>query len=492
MSSLYMTSIIRACQDPGLFQPWFKRVETWRNWRVFLRALFGLPFAKGDRVIFEKCTGRTRIPKKPFTEAWLVVGRRGGKSFILALIAVFLAFFRDWRPYLQPGEKGTIVIIAADRKQARVIFRFIDGLIMNIPLLKKDVYLPTSADAINLKNDIVIEIHTASFRSVRGYVIVAALLDEIAFWRDEKSANPDTEVLDALRPGMATVPGSMLICASSPYSKRGVLHDVFAEYFGKETRDVLVWKASTKMMNPTISDKVIDRAYERDPVVASAEYGGEFRTDVEAFMTREVVNAATSFGTYERPYIKGIRYFGFVDPSGGSQDSFTLAIAHAENGIPILDVIREKRPPFNPETVVTEFSSLAKEYKLTYVVGDHYGGEWPRVRFKSCGIQYRLSKTGKSALYVEILPEFNAGLVEILDVVLLRNQFLGLERQTSRKGKDSVDHKPGGRDDLCNSATGALVCATNKTVEIDSSHFRVGPRLVSSQIEDMEDMYIEP
>jgi hypothetical protein len=37
-----------------------------------------------------------------------MVGRRSscGKSFVLALIAVFLASFRDWRPFLGPGEKG--------------------------------------------------------------------------------------------------------------------------------------------------------------------------------------------------------------------------------------------------------------------------------------------------------------------------------------------------------------------------------------------------
>jgi hypothetical protein len=55
---------------------------------------------------------------------------------------------------------------------------------------------------------------TASFRSTRGYTIVAALCDEVAFWPSEDSASPDYGVLDALRLGMATVPGPVLICAS--------------------------------------------------------------------------------------------------------------------------------------------------------------------------------------------------------------------------------------------------------------------------------------
>ena len=37
-------------------------------------------------------------------------------------------------------------------------------------------------------------------------------------------------------------------------------------------------------MNATVPQVVIDRAYEDDPAVASAEYGAEFRTDVESFV----------------------------------------------------------------------------------------------------------------------------------------------------------------------------------------------------------------
>src|SRR5262249_36329059 len=66
----------------------------------------------------------------------------------------------------------------------------------------------------------VIEVHTASFQAVRGYTLIGAVCDEIAFWRAEDSANPDTEILNGLRPGMATVSGAMLLCISSPYARR--------------------------------------------------------------------------------------------------------------------------------------------------------------------------------------------------------------------------------------------------------------------------------
>jgi hypothetical protein len=57
-----------------------------------------------------------------------------------------------------------------------------------------------------------------------------------------------------------------------------------------------------------------------------------------------------------RPPERAHNYIAFVDPSGGSSDAMTLAIAHTENKTQILDVIRERKPPFSPEAVVEEYS----------------------------------------------------------------------------------------------------------------------------------------
>ena len=102
--------------------------------------------------------------------------------------------------------------------------------------------------SIRLRNRINIEIHTASYRSTRGYTIVAALLDEIAIWEtDETSAEPDVEVINAIKPVMLTVPGSMLLCASSPHARRGALWEAYRKHFGQDgdprTRTAgLLWK----------------------------------------------------------------------------------------------------------------------------------------------------------------------------------------------------------------------------------------------------------
>ena len=186
-----------------------------------------------------------------YSEAWLVIGRRGGKSFILATIAVYLACFKDWRRYLGPGEIATIPVIAADRRQARVLLRYVKGLLTSVPMLSQLIASATK-ESITLSNRVMIEIHTASYKLTRGYTVVAALLDEMAFWEgtDAESAEPDREILNAIRPAQATIPGAMLLCASSPYARRGALWDAYRKHFAKDDSSVLVWQAATRVMNP--------------------------------------------------------------------------------------------------------------------------------------------------------------------------------------------------------------------------------------------------
>ncbi len=119
-------TILDAARDQALFGPWFQG-SNWAAWKAFLAALFGLPIHKAALEIHRQHTGRPSAPELPARETWLVVGRRGGKNRIAALVAVFLACFRDYRKILAPGEQGTVMVIAADRRQARGVFGYIAG-----------------------------------------------------------------------------------------------------------------------------------------------------------------------------------------------------------------------------------------------------------------------------------------------------------------------------------------------------------------------------
>jgi hypothetical protein len=181
-------------------------------------------------------------------------------------------------------------------------------------------------------------------------------------------------------------------------------------------------------------------------------------------------------GRHELPKISGASYSGFCDPSGGSSDSFTLAIAHSENNRGILDLIREVRPPFSPEAITAEFASLLKSYGIHEIVGDRYGGEWPRERFREHGIEYNTSERTKSDIYKELLPLLNFGKVDLLDNWRLVSQLCGLERRTARGGRDSIDHPSGSYDDVANAVAGVLVlvCGEGNTAALFDMWRRLG------------------
>jgi hypothetical protein len=399
-------TIIDVMEESRLFKPWFVlkwlRGDTWATWKIFLKALFALPLNDEELAAYRKHTGRASVPIEPFSKAWLICGRRSGKSRIAALVATYCAVFRKY-PTLQRGETGVVMVIASDRKQADVIFGYVDNFFDDIPMLAKMVVSRTK-DSIELDNGIRIEIHTSDYRSVRGFTVVAAVYDELAFWpTDEHSASPDTEILNAVEKGSANVPNALHLGLSSPYAREGALFEAYERNYGKET-DELVWQAPTGDMNPTISESWIAKQYAKDFAVAAAEIGAEFRSDLANFLSPEVIAACVQPGCLEIRAAAGTSYYGFVDPSGGASDSMTLAISHTDGEAAVLDLLAEVHPPFSPEAVVKDFCTTLKRYRIYGVTGDYYGAQWVSEQFEKNGVRYSRSEKPKSDIYLSFLP----------------------------------------------------------------------------------------
>jgi hypothetical protein len=263
-----------------------------------------------------------------------------------------------------------------------------------------------------------------------------------------------------VRPGLLTTRGPLFLI-SSAYAKRGVLWETYRKHFGPNGAPlILVAKGTSRDFNPTLPQAEIDRALEADRARNSAEYLSEFRSDIESFVPLEVVEGCV--GDYhEMLPAAGVRYFGFCDPSGGSEDSFTCAVAHRLDDQVIIDAIREAHPPFSPERVVEDFSVLLKSYQIEKVSGDHYGGEFPRELFRKHDVKYELAKLTKSDLFRDMLPLLNSGRITLPRHDRLVAQLVGLERQVSRLGKDSISHPAiaGAHDDIANAVAGAAMLA---------------------------------
>lgn len=428
--------------------------DSWMTWRTLLIASMGEPLLDEERALFTAVTGRDVEPLERVEEFWGIVGRRGGKTRAAGTVAAYVGGLCDHSGYLAPGERGVIPILAASVRQAGRAFMHAKGIMQHSPVLSDLIEGEPTSDTIRLNTLVDIEVNPANFRTVRSVTAVAAICDEIAFWLIEGTVNPDGEVLNALRPSLATTGGPLFVI-SSPYAKRGELYGTFRRDYGYEGDPlILVAKGPSRSFNPTLPQRVIDRAYAADSAVASSEYGGEFRNDLEAYVSRELVEACVDTEVMERPPLSTIRYRAFVDPSGGGADSMTLAIGHAEGDGAVVDALRERKPPFSPEAVVEEYATLIKSYGLSEVTGDRYAGEWPREAFRRHGIAYKLADQTRSQLYQDMLPLLNSRRLSLLDSAVLVAQICGLERRVARGGRESIDHPPKGHDDLANAVAG--------------------------------------
>jgi hypothetical protein len=435
--------------------------QRWQTWRAALRAAFGLPLRAPEADLFATMAGGRAPPTKRVREFWALVGRRGGKSRMAAAVAVYLALFTQHK--LARGERGMVLVLAASQAQAKTVFGYVRGFLDASSLLRREVTAANQFE-ITLRNGIVIAVHSNSFRTVRGRTLVAAIFEEIAYWRDESSANPDVETYRAVLPSLATTNG-MLIGISTPYRKLGLLFQKHRDHFGQSDDDVLVLQGPSQTFNPNLDEATLAAQRAADPTAASAEWDAEFRADLAAFLDDALIDGAVEHG---RPLELSPRsgyahYVAFTDPAGGvGADAYTIAIGHKERGAKeqqetfVIDALRGTSGKFDPVEVTRQYATLLKDYRINTVTGDAYAAEWVAGAWRAAGCVYVRSPLAKSQTYLETIPLFTRGLVRLPDHSKLVRELRLLERQTHRGGKDSVDHPRGGHDDYANSVCGVL------------------------------------
>jgi hypothetical protein len=449
-------AIDRAIADPRLLGAALSDQASWQVWRVVLKAGFGLALNEEEVRTFAAVAGNRTPPAARVRELWAVVGRRGGKSRMAAAIAVYFAAFVKHR--LAAGERGMVLVLAASEAQARTVFEYVRGFLDASAVLRNEVASQTRHE-ITLHNGIVIAVHANSFRTVRGRTLVACVMDECAFWRDETSATPDIEVYRAVLPALATTNG-MLVAISTPYRRLGLLHQKHRDFYGQTSDNVLVVQGASKLFNPSLADAVIAAQRDADPTAATAEWDAQFRDDLVTFLDDAAIDAAVEHGRpAELPPRKGLVYFAFTDMSGGGHDASTLCICHREGDRVIADVMRGRRGHHDPAAVAADYAALAKDYRCRAITGDNYAKEWVAGAYRSAGLDYRRSPKTRSELYLEGQVLFARGLISIPDHAQLVRELRLLERRTARSGKDTVDHGTGGSDDFANALFGAMYVA---------------------------------
>jgi hypothetical protein len=83
-----LLSMRDALRDPEVFAEVLEG-ESWSGWRTLLIAIMGEGLTEDERIVFEFLTGRPREPLQRIEEAFLVIGRRSGKTRAAAVLAAY-------------------------------------------------------------------------------------------------------------------------------------------------------------------------------------------------------------------------------------------------------------------------------------------------------------------------------------------------------------------------------------------------------------------
>ena len=430
--------------------------------KMALKAVYGLDLDDEELSLFCQTTGLSEYYSgREWTEATFILGRRSGKSDkIASKIALFEACARKHK--LTPGQRAVVMVVASEKKrQARIVFDYILSPLESSPILKKLIQKVT-AEEIFLINGVSIQVFPCDPGRVRGYSLVCFIGDEVGSWMLE-GRRIDVSVLDAARPGL-DFDYSKLIKISTPGMQKGEIYQDFKQYYGKQNDDVIVFRGSTQLFNPTYSQRKLSKLQKRKPGVYKVEHLAEFKQDVASMYAPEMIDAAVNENrTLELSCNETHDYFCFVDVAGGGgKDSYAIAIGHRtkEERI-IIDVVRSRAPKFNPDEVTREYVKLCSQYRIYQVTGDKFSGDWASsswTKHSKGTIVYLKSDRTKSELYLESEGLFNTGMIEIPDKEQAISELKDLIRKSRSGGKDSVDSYSGQPEDEANVITG---CAVN-------------------------------
>jgi hypothetical protein len=269
--------------------------------RTLLRSLYGLPLTSEQEELFRLCTGRDTYVPHDYPEGTILAGARAGKdSRIACPIASYETTFGQHEQHLARGERGLVVLVAPTVQQTRIAFDYIRSHYES-PLLRGRVDGEPLSSEIRLKNHMGISCLACTRAGIRGWSIPVAIADEVAFFRLEGSSDSDAEVQQSIRRGMINFSRTKLVKISTPYMKSGILYDDFKNHFGQDSPDILVWRAPSALMNPSLKQSRLDREKRLDPQRFAREYEAEFAEDIDQFMPGIWIDSAIVPGRRELP-----------------------------------------------------------------------------------------------------------------------------------------------------------------------------------------------
>jgi hypothetical protein len=456
--------LVEAIQSPLVFGKFFKDLSTWREWILLSKLLDQRrDFSDDDMALYRTRTGWSELPAEPLKEIFIGGGRRIGKSTFTAIWSAYYAIFGDYKKYLAPGENARIWILATNLAQAQIIQEKLSAIFALTPFLRSLVRKEKSGMII-LRNGVILETKPSSWRTTRGFSCAVLTMEELQSWRYEAdaSANVDSEVYGAIKPGMLTIKNSITFGIGTLFARAGLLYSKYSSAHGHPGTTMFWGPVPSWEGNLSITEAEFEAELRENlgDCAYFAEAGIAWREDIETFLPLEIVIRATVPCRAVVPFDARQTYVAFCDASelvSKSGDSMCMAIAHKQGGMVVLDYLDEVRPPADPKMVIERFTAALHEYHIAEMTQDRVSLGWIQSDFLPKGITIKVCELPKSKLYDHFSVLMNKNSVELLDDDRLKKQISNLERRQVSGGESKVDHIPGAKDDRINVVAGAVV-----------------------------------
>lgn len=258
--------------------------------------------------------------------------------------------------------------------------------------------------------------------------------------------------MDSIVGGMIATAHPLLLLASTPWNKSGIMYQHFVEREGR-----FVFRAPTLLMNPYANQELMERhRRDRGENFYRREYLAEFSEDSFAWVEADLVDAAIAVGVPFFPPKPGVRYVMGLDP-GRLRDHFGCAVAHREGDVIVCDWTAEWKPGvfsgLKYAEVLPEIWAKAREYNVKRIASDQtdFGGieaSIPLVNGKAEFEMERVMTGGQSGAELSDVTRalFSNGKLLLPDQHGLASEFKRLAYCLSQGGSRDVRARKGHDD----------------------------------------------
>lgn len=434
--------------------------DSWFGWRTIWKVRSGMAINKKEAAFFDRVSGgrpyrKGKMPKNVCG----ILGRKSAKSTMGVGLDTSYDSLRFDPTILSPGEEAAALIICPNFRTSLIDIKFIEGLLEAHKVLARHLIARKQTEQIAelvLSNGISIKLVPVNNVTGRGPSTKTLKLDEAAFFK-HRGQFCDKKIFEDARPGMIRFgEDSDYGIWTSPGRKQGLVWDIYQRYFGVDNDEVLVLNAPSRLFNPTLSQKEIEKELEaRGESYVRREFYGEFVDAIEAALSEQSIVACANLILQKS---QDAERFGVMDPAGLSPqtvngDEFTAGVAHVSEGATLPDECRawSANPGATPRTTSPKIA-LAKSIEMYHQHGvrkvwvDHYKIEWVRGELEEAGFEVEMLPPGNT-LYLILEPALNSGKIKVPKDPITIQQLKSLERSSGRSEKDRIDHPRDEHDD---------------------------------------------